>query len=157
MAELLRMEGAKLIFRNFQGRATNISAEGVRTFCVILDENIVPSLIQDGWNVKRLPARPDDPEQYETPFLQVKIMYYTREGKPVKRPPIVELITSRSRTRLNEATIGQLDIVNIKFADVIIRPYEYAPGKVSAYLMSIYVVAQEDDFAMKYADIPYGE
>lgn len=160
MADLIRIEGANLIFRNFAGRPDDkgFNAAGDRNFGVILDEAMVPDLINDGWNVRRLNPRPDDPKDYPgTPWLKVKVQYYRRDGAPVRRPPIVEFITSRNRRKLNENTIADLDWCRIKNCDLIIRPNEYAPGKISAYLQSIYVVADEDDFAMKYADIPYSE
>ena len=146
----IKIEGANLIFKNFQGKGSEFNAEGNRNFGVLLDEELAQQLIEDGWNVKRL--RPREDEEIGTPWLSVKVKYGDY-------PPIAVLITSRGKTRLDEETIGQLDWTSIKTVDLIIRPYNYPamagrPAGVSAYLKSIYVTANEDDLEMKYADIP---
>lgn len=146
----IKIEDARLIFKNFQGKATDRNAEGNRNFCVILDEDLAEALKEDGWNVKRL--KPRDDEEVGSPYLSVKVKYGDY-------PPIAVLITSRGKTKLDEDTIGQIDWTNIKTCDLIIRPYNYPamqgrPAGVSAYLKSIYVTVNEDDLALKYADIP---
>lgn len=77
-----------------------------------------------------------------------------------KIPPIIILITSDGKIKLDEETVGQLDWTRIKNADMIIRPYNYParsgrPAGVSAYLKCLYVTVAEDDLATKYADIPF--
>lgn len=148
----IKIEGAKLIFRNFQGKKTDFNDEGNRNFGVILDDQLAESLAADGWRVKYLAPRPDDPEQYRQPWLPVKVKFSAI-------PPIATLINSRGKKRLDEDTIEQLDWSIIKNCDLIIRPYNYPaikgrPAGVSAYLKAIYVTISEDEFAEKYADIP---
>lgn len=148
----IRIEDAKLIFKNFQGKKTLYNDEGNRNFGVLLDDDLAEELIKDGWNVKHLRPREDDPEQYAHPWLSVKIKF-----NPY--PPIVVLINSRGKMKLDEETVGQLDWSIIKTCDLIIRPYNYPaikgrPAGVSAYLKAIYVTIVEDEFAAKYADIP---
>lgn len=146
---LIKIEGAELIFKNFQGKASMYNAEGNRNFGVILDDDLAEEVRKDGWNVKYL--RPDE-DGYKKPWLPVKVKY----GKV---NPIVILINSRGKMKLTEETIDQLDWTRIKNCDLIIRPYNYPaangrPAGVSAYLQSIYVTIDEDEFEMKYADIP---
>lgn len=148
----IKIEDARLIFRNFQGKGTQYNAEGNRNFGVLLEDELAEAAAADGWNVKYLKPRADDPEQYSQPWLPVKVRYGDY-------PPIAVLITSRGKTKLNEDTIGQLDWTIVKNCDLIIRPYNYPamqgrPAGVSAYLKSIYVTAAEDELAEKYADIP---
>lgn len=148
----IRIEGAKLIFKNFSGRKTDFNDEGNRVFGVLLDDELAENLLHDGWNVKHLKPREDDPDQYAQPWLSVKVKFG-------KIPPIVQLITSRGKLRLDEETVGQLDWAAIKNCDLIIRPYEYPaikgrPAGISAYLKTIYVTIAEDEFADKYSDIP---
>lgn len=148
----VRIEGARLIFKNFQGKRTDFNEEGNRNFGVFLDDELAEKLKDDGWNVKHLKPRPDDPEQYEQPWLSVKVRF-----EPY--PPIAVLINSRGKKRLDEETIEQLDWSIIKDCDLIIRPYNYPamkgrPAGVSAYLKAIYVTISEDEFAEKYADVP---
>lgn len=149
----ISIPGAQLIFKNFQGKKTDFNEEGNRNFGVLLDEDLAEKLEQDGWNVKYLKPRDDDPEQYKQPWLPVKIRF-----DPY--PPVAVLINSRGKKSLNKDTIEQLDWSRIKNCDLVIRPYNYPPsnfspnGGVSAYLKAIYVTISEDEFAEKYADLP---
>lgn len=149
----IKIEGAKLIFRNFEGRAGEYNAEGDRNFGVLLDPEDAEQFAEDGWRIRML--KPRDPENgdEEIPWLSVKVKF----GKV---PPICVLVTSRGKTKLDEETVGQLDWTRYSNVDLLIRPYEYPamhgrPAGISAYLKSIYVTVQEDDLEMKYADIPY--
>lgn len=148
----INISDAKLIFKNFKGKATDFNDEGNRNFGVILDDDLAEELKVDGWRVKYLRPRPDDPDQYMQPWLPVKVKFGNI-------PPIAVLINSRGKTKLYEDTIDQLDWTRFKNCDLIIRPYNYPaikgrPAGVSAYLQAIYVTVDEDKFAMKYADIP---
>lgn len=148
----IHIEGAKLIFRNFQGKKTKYNREGDRNFGVLLDDDLAEKLKRDGWRVKYRPPREDDPDQYQQPWLPVKVRF-----DPY--PPIAMLINSRGKKRLHEDIIDQLDWSVISNCDVIIRPYNYPalegrPSGVSAYLKAIYVTVSEDEFAEKYANIP---
>lgn len=148
----IKIEGARLIYKNFRGEGGNYNSEGNRNFGVLLDDELAEALKEDGWKVKYLRAREDDPDQYQQPWMPVKVKFG-------QYPPIIVLITSRGKTRLDEETVNQLDWTSIKTADLIIRPYNYPamngrPAGVSAYLKSLYVTVNEDDLALKYADIP---
>lgn len=149
----IKIEDARIIFKNFQGKQNQYNAEGNRNFGVVLDEDLAAQLTADGWKVKRLRGKEDG--EVGDPWLPVKVKYGDY-------PPIAVLITSRGKTRLDEETIGQLDWTSIKVVDLIIRPYNYPamkgkPAGVSAYLKSIYVTVNEDDLELKYADIPDAE
>lgn len=152
VTENLKIEGARLIFKNFQGKASQYNNEGRRNFGVLLEDNLAKRIIQDGWPVKYLKPRDDDPDNHEQPWLPVKVKF-----NPY--PPIAILINSRGKKRLDEDTIEQLDWSIIKNCDLIIRPYNYPPiagrpAGVSAYLKAIYCTISEDEFEDKYADIP---
>lgn len=146
------IEGARLIFRNFRGEAGEYNAPGNRNFGVILDDDLAEQLARDGWNVKYRKPMEDDPEQYRQPWLNVRVRF-----NPY--PPLVFLINSKGKIRLDESTIGQLDWTRYKNCDLVIRPYNYPerpgrPAGVSAYLKAIYVTIQEDPLTLKYEDIP---
>lgn len=148
----IHIEGAKLLKRNFRGEKTDYNEEGKRNFGVYLDDDLAESLIADGWPVKYLKPRKDDPDQYRQPCLFVKVNF-----NPY--PPIAVLINSKGKKRLDEDTIDQLDWSIITNCDLIIRPYNYPaikgrPAGVSAYLKAIYVTISEDEFVEKYAGIP---
>lgn len=147
----INIENAQLIFKNFQGKKKEYNEEGNRNFGVLLEEEFAHQLEADGWNIRRLKPRPDDPEEYRAPWLSVKVRF-----NPY--PPTVVLINSRGRKKLDEQTIDMLDWSYIKSCDLIIRPYQYPamggrPAGISAYLKAIYVTIQEDTFAEKYADL----
>lgn len=148
----VKIMGARMIFKNFQGKKTDYNEAGNRNFGVLLDDELAESLKADGWNVKYRPPRPDDPEQHPQAWLPVKVKYG-------RIPPVVVLINSLGKKRLDEDSVGQLDWSIIKNADMIINPYNYPamrgrPAGVSAYLKALYVTVAEDDLALKYADIP---
>lgn len=149
----IRIDGARLIFKNFEGRAGEYNAEGARNFGLLLSDEMAEDLKEDGWNVKYL--EPKDGEGEILPWLPVKVKYG-------KIPPLAVLVTSRGKTRLDEETIGQLDWTRAENIDIVVRPYSYpafrgCPEGIAAYLKSIFVTVQEDDLEIKYADIPYLE
>lgn len=153
ITENIKIEGAKLIFKNFQGKGSEYNAEGNRNFGVLIADEDADRLSADGWNIKTLRPREDDPEQHEQPWLPVKVKF-----NPY--PPVAMLISSRGKKRLDEETIDQLDWSIIKNCDLIIRPYNYPaiagrPGGVSAYLKAIYVTIVEDEFSEKYGELPF--
>lgn len=148
----IRIEGARLIFKNFRGKATEFNEEGNRNFGVLLDDDLAESLMDDGWNVKFLRPQEDDPEQHRQAWLPVKVKFN-------QYPPRAILINSRGKKRLDEETIEQLDWSRIVDCDLIIQPYNYPalrgrPAGVSAYLQTIYATVSEDAFEEKYADLP---
>lgn len=143
------IEGAKIKFPNFSGKEDHYNPlGGRRSFCVILeDESVVQNLIDDGWNVRYLASR-DDPED-KVPYLSVAVNF-------ANMPPKVVMLTSNGKVVLSEDTIGQLDYADIENADVVIRPYNWTVnGKtgVKAYLKTLYVTLNIDEFETKYADI----
>ena len=151
----LTIENARLLFRNFSGRENKYNREGQRNFCVYIDdEDYAKQLIDDGWNVRVRPPREDG----EAPryYIQVAVSFENI-------PPQVYMITKRKRTQLDEESIAALDFAEIRNVDLIIRPYNWVIQEgtknekrgVKAYLRSMYVVIDEDEFAEKYAGSEY--
>lgn len=147
----VEIEDAQLIWTNFSGKAGKFNAEGMRNFNIIIDEDTFNVLQNDGWNVRVvLPKNDSDPDTPPLYILPVKVSFG-------KRPPQIQLISSRGRRFLDEETVGMLDFIDIKTCDVVVNPYNYnVNGKVgvSGYLKSLYVTMVEDRFADKYADVP---
>lgn len=143
----LVLEDARILFPNFSGREERFNPAGSRNFCVILPEKTYQVAENLGWNVKYLVSK-DDPED-KVPYLQVTVRYDNI-------PPKVVMITSKGKTILNEDTISQLDFADIKSADMVISPYNWnVNGKsgVKAYLKTLYITLDEDEFERKYTDI----
>lgn len=146
-AQNITFENARVLFRNFTGKEGQYNREGDRNFCLLLDEHTAAAMMRDGWNVKHLKPRDDDPP---APYIQIAVSF---KG----RPPRVVVITSRGRTDLSEAEVEILDWVDIGQADMVIRPYHWSVnGKegVKAYLKSLFITILEDDLEKKYADVP---
>lgn len=146
------IKDAQLLFRNFAGREGMYNAEGDRNFCVVLPKDLASEMHADGWNIKFLKPQDDD-EEYGDPYVQVSVKF---KG----RPPKLTLINSRGRVPISEDECEIFDYIDIKTADLIINPYEWAVnGKsgIKAYLKNLFITVDEDELDHKYSDVPYAD
>ena len=144
--ENLVIEGAKLIFKNFAGEESKFNRRGNRNFCVVLEQEDAMNLMDAGWNIKELNTREDEEPLY---YLQTSVSFDNI-------PPKVVLISGRTKTMLDDTTIDTLDYAEIANVDLIIRPYHWeVNGKtgIKAYLKTMYVTVEVDEFSAKYEDI----
>ena len=147
----LMIEDAKLLFTNFAGSPTRYNSEGgKREFSVALPLNLVEDLEKDGWNVKYR-KNADGEFDPERPYLGVKVSYKFRA-------PAIWLIAGGRKQLITEDTVGTLDNITIKTADVVIHPSVYdvrGQQGISAYVKELYVVMDDESasFASKYADL----
>ena len=144
--DILQIDDARIIYRNFAGRGDKYNREGDRNFAVLIpDEKLADELAKRGWNVKVKPPREDG----DTPFmfLPVKVKFNDRG-------PNVYLKTGDVQNRLDEESVSILDNIDIISVDLDIRPYDWSVnGKDgrTAYLQTIRVTQDVDRFADRYA------
>lgn len=145
--DILQIDDARIIHRNFAGAASKFNSKGDRNFSLVIDcEETADELIAAGWNVKKR----DPEEEGDTPFmfLPVKVKFNGRG-------PIVRLKSGNARpVILDEESVECLDNVDILSVDLDIRPYDWElpSGKTgrTAYLQSIVVHQRVDRFAARY-------
>ena len=155
---ILQIDDARIIFRNFRGEGGRFNKEGDRNFAVVIpNQEMAESLLNDmnqygaGWNVKIKAPREegDDPLIY----LPVKVKFNNRG-------PVIYLESGSNRIKLTEDTISMLDEIDILSVDMDIRPYDdEINGKPfrSAYLQSMLVRQEIDRFAARFAEEEHPE
>ena len=145
--ENIKIENARIVFRNLSGKPDKFNPQGgKRSFSVVIeDPEFANELKREGWNIKQFNPSPDSDEE-PAHFISVKVSYNNI-------PPHIYLCTSKNKTLLNEDTVGQLDYAEISNVDIVITPYQYemnGRSGISAYVKTMYVTVVEDEFASKY-------
>lgn len=143
---ILQIDDAKIIYRNFSGEGSKFNREGDRNFAIVIPSlEIADELAERGWNVKIKPPRDED----EAPFifLPVKIKFNDRGPK-------IYLKTGTKLNMLDEDMVSCLDSIDILRADLDIRPYDWeVNGKEgrTAYLQALDIEQECDRFEARYA------
>ena len=145
---LLAIEDAHIIFRNFSGEQTKFNHEGDRNFCVIIDDPAMAERLKaDGWNVKPPKERQDG--TMTDAYLPVAVSFkYT--------PPQIVVVTRKNKKVWGEDDVANLDRADIRSVDLTLNPYRWnvqGDTGLKAYLKTMYVVLNEDEFAAKYESI----
>ena len=140
----LEIDDARIIFRNFEGRADTYNKKGDRNFSLVIPtEELAEELIAEGWNVKIKSPR----DGYDTPSMRlpVKVSFNEETG----RGPKVILKSGRNIRHLDAESVSMLDTISIQSVDMDIRPYDWnINGKTgrTAYLQAIWVTQKIDRF-----------
>ena len=143
--DILQIDDARIIFKNFEGRGDKFNREGDRNFSLLIeDPETADALAERGWNVKIKPGRDED----EEPFMRLPVkVKFTEYG------PNVYLRTGDRVNKLDEESIGCLDNIDIESVSMDIRPYDWeVNGRTgrTAYLQSMEIVQRIDRFAARY-------
>ena len=145
----INISNARIGFRNFSGKEGQYNPAGNRNFVIFLDNyKEAKELENEGWNIRWLKPREEGEE--EQPILSVKVAFGPY-------PPKVVLVSRKGLNQIGEDEIGILDWADIKHVDLTVRPYTYdVRGKtgVKAYLKTMYVTIQEDQWEHKYVNPP---
>ena len=169
---ILEINDARIIFRNFKGLGDKYNREGDRNFAMIIAggtlddgnskkvvtaEEMADALMNDinrlgvGWNVKIKAPREEGDEPFI--YLPVKIKFNDRGPK-------VYLKSGHNAILLTEETVGMLDDIDIVSVDLDIRPYDdEGSGRPfrAAYVQSLWVTQEVDRFAARFAEEEYPE
>ena len=155
---ILQIDDARIIFRNFRGEGGRFNKEGDRNFAVVIpNQEMAESLLNDtnqygaGWNVKIKAPR----EEGDDPFIYLPV-----KVKFNNRGPVIYLESGSNRIKLTEDTVSMLDEIDILSVDMDIRPYDdEINGKPfrSAYLQSMLVRQEIDRFAARFAEEEHPE
>ena len=145
--DILQIDDARIVYRNFSGIGSKFNREGDRNFSVVIeDQEVADALIEAGWKVKiKLPR-----EEGDLPFMHLPVKIKFND-----RGPAVYLKSGAKTVRLDEESIDCLDNVDILAVDLDIRPYDWeVNGKTgrTAYLQSIHITQEVDRFAERYDD-----
>ena len=140
----VRIDDARIVFRNFSGAEGRFNPAGNRTFCVFLPDDVAKKMERDGWNIRWLESDGRPPQA----IITVKLNFGNY-------PPNVILVSDGKMSKLSEENINVLDFADLEQVDLIIRGYEWGPiqGKsgIKAYLKTGYFVLVVDELAKKYS------
>ena len=142
---LLKIDDARIIYRDFSGDRTKFS-NGKRSFSVLIDDPHIADLLEEsGYTVKR-PVNDANDGQSLPMHMKVNVKYNAYG-------PGIYLVTNGIMTKVPEERVEDLDRIRIISADMDVRAYdgEHA-GKPfrSAWLNSMRVRQQADRFLEEY-------
>lgn len=141
----VRIDNARITFRNFEGAEGKYNPAGNRNFGVFLNDDIAKKMEADGWNIRWLENRDNEPPQ---PLITVRVNFGNY-------PPNVVLVSDGKMSRLTEENINVLDFAEFDQVDLILRGHRWGPiqGKsgIKAYLKTGYFVLAVDELAKKYS------
>lgn len=143
----IKIENARITYKNFSGAAGQYNAAGLRNFHVILDNDLADALKRDGWNVRWHDPKKEGDERWASLKVAVRFDNY---------PPRIVLISGNTKRNLGEQTVSLLDDAELESVDLIITPsfWERADGSgVKAYLKTMYAVLSPTDLEAKYMHI----
>lgn len=119
----LMIDDARIIWTNFAGKEKGYDREGDRNFTLVFDdEDLVDSLIERGWNIKKRPGN----EEGEPPFMTMKVKISVKERPDgTVTGPDAYLITNGACNKLDPLNIDCLDRISRGKVDMDIRGHDW--------------------------------
>ena len=111
----IRIDGARITFRNFAGAEGKFNPAGNRNFCIFLEDELAKEMEADGWSIKWLDSYEEEPPQA---IVNVKMNFGNY-------PPNIVLVSNGKLTRLDETNVNVLDFAELEHIDLILRGYEW--------------------------------
>ena len=150
--DILQVNDARIIYRNFKGEERTYNHEGERNFAMVIpNQELADELISRGWNVKIKAPR----EEGDDPFMYLPIkVRFNGHG------PRIYLTAGNHTNCLEEDMIAMLDDIDIRSVDLDIRPHDWEiNGKTgrTAYLQAMEVIQEIDRFAARMAEEEHPE
>lgn len=146
LIELENLGPEDFIFTNFS-KDPDLNY-GVRSFNIFIPDDMVPSLREEGWNVKPLEDRDTGEVEYILP-IEVRFDKY---------PPDIYIFGSETkvRTKIDEDCCGDLDSIvknSLVSADISISPSyrKDGSGMIKAYLDGLWIVYKERRADVKFS------
>jgi len=150
----LEVEGAGIIFKNFSGAPTEFNpAGGKRTFALVLPRELADDLAEEGWNIRRRPAKDEGDED----MLYTEIVVNMNSMYPPKLHLLFRYGDSEKMRLLHEDELFELDENIITDIDLIVHPFAHgrsnsAGSTVKGYLKTLYATqVPAVDFGGKYS------
>src|SRR3954469_8246662 len=156
LRETATFRDARLIYKNFSGKAGKFNMEGVRNFSIMMGEKEGLALKRDRWNVKPMKRQEEDEEQFF--HLKVSVNFDNR-------PPRIWLVTGlgQYRTMLDEDAVRAIDVLEAVKVDLEIVAYDWtlASGESGrkAYLSTLFFHPYESALELEYnnaTELPQG-
>lgn len=145
--DILQVDDARIVYRNFKGEERKYNREGERNFAMVIpNQELADELISRGWNVKIKAPREEDDDLFM--YLPIKVRFNGRG-------PQIYLVTGDRINRLDEDVVSMLDDIDIRSVDLDIRPHDWdINGKTgrTAYLQAMEVIQEIDRFAARMAE-----
>ena len=152
---VLEIENAKIIFKNFEGKERKnpktgkvVNAKGERNFCIVIDNPEEAELMkEDGWNVKSYGVG----DEYDMPLYYIPV----RINMNGNFPPKIHVYTKKSKELFDADMMKSLDDADFKKVNVRINPRPWDDNgrpAIKAYLREMFILLEEDAWEEEFAN-----
>lgn len=151
--EKVTLENAKVKWKNFSGKPTDINpAGGRRNVGIYLPDDAAHDMLQHGWNVKVENKNDEaDPDVY---YIEARVNFKTNDNSSSLDPKVF-MVTGRKINRLDTQSIVELDSNRITSLDVTLTPSFWEMrgfSGITAYVDELYATIERSILGNKYAE-----